>query len=66
MEVLTVRKELKKAIIDWLYENENKWQRVNSCTREFTGYIYNDKGEYLIGGKEVANFVKDAEKLLYE
>lgn len=61
-----MRKELKKAIIDWLYENENKWQRVNSCTWEFTEYIYNDKGGYLIGGKEVANFIKNAEKLLYE
>lgn len=66
MEALTVRKELKKAIIDWLYENENRWQRVNSCKSEFAEYIYNNKGEYLIGGKEVADFVIYAEKLLYE
>ena len=60
-----MRKELKKAIIDWLYENENKWQRVNSCTKEFRSYIYNDKGEYLIGGKDVSDFISKVDKLIY-
>jgi len=60
-----MRKELKKAIIDWLCENENRWQRVNSCRDEFREYIYNKDGNYLIGGEDVACFITNAEKLLY-
>lgn len=59
-------KELKKEIVNWLLENENIWQRVNSCTAHFRAYIYDSNGNYLIGGKEVSDFIKNAEKLLYE
>lgn len=58
-------KELKKAIIDWLLEHENTWQRVNSCRGAFKEYIYNSQGNYLIGGETVSNFITAADKLLY-
>ena len=58
-------KELKKAIILWLLDHENEWQRVNACREEFRSYIYNADGNYLIGGEEVANFISQADKLLY-
>lgn len=58
-------KELKKAIIDWLLEHENIWQRVNSCRDAFKEYIYNSQGNYLIGGETVSNFITAADKLLY-
>lgn len=58
-------KELKKAIIDWLLENENQWQRVTVCHEEFRPYIYNADGNYLIGGQNVSDFIKAADKLLY-
>ena len=61
-----MRKELKQAIINWLIENENRWQRVNSCTSEFKEYIYNKEGNFLIGGEDVGKFIKDAEKLIYQ
>lgn len=60
-----MNKELKKAIINWLIDNENEWQRVNSCRNYFRWYIYNSDGNYLIGGKEVAEFISNADKLLY-
>lgn len=60
-----VNKKLKEKIIQWLLENENAWQRINSCTKEFRLYIYDDKGNFLIGGEEVYNFIKEADKLLY-
>lgn len=60
-----MRNELKLAIVEYLLLNENKWQRVNSCVKEFRPYIYNDKGGYLIGGEEVAQFISDADKLLH-
>lgn len=58
-------KELKKAILLWLLENEDQWQRVNSCTENFKEYIYNKEGNYLIGGKNVADFITAADKLIY-
>lgn len=58
-------KELKTAIIKWLLENENRWQRVNACTEAFRKYIYNKSGNYLIGGEVVAEFIKASDKLIY-
>lgn len=58
-------KELKKEIILWLLEHENEWQRVNTCVDEFRNYIYNDNGNFLIGGENVHDFIANADKLLY-
>lgn len=60
-----MNKELKKAIINWLIENENEWQRTNACTENFRNYIYDNNGNYIIGGETVSTFVRDAEKLIY-
>lgn len=59
-------KELKQTIINWLLENENVWQRVNACHEAFREYIYNSNGIYRIGGKNVSEFICEADKLLYE
>ena len=61
-----MHKELKKEIIKWLLENENKWQRLNSCKEEFRNYIYDDEGNYLIGGEDVSNFINEASDLIYK
>lgn len=60
-----MHKELKKAIFDWLYENENRWSRINACVDEFRAYIYDSSGNYLIGGKAVGDFISSADELLY-
>lgn len=57
--------QLKKAIIDWLFDNENAYQRINACTEYFKAYIYDSNGNYLIGGEEVNNFIINADKLIY-
>lgn len=57
--------ELKKAIIDWLFENKNQWQRVNACHECFRQYIYTPEGNYCIGGKVVSDFISAADKLIY-
>ena len=54
-------KELKKAIIMWLLEHENEW-----CREAFKEYIYNVEGNYLIGGKDVSDFITAADELLYK
>lgn len=58
--------ELKKAIIDWLITNKKEWQRTNACVKAFKNYIYDDNGNYLIGGQAVSEFIVEAEKLLFK
>lgn len=58
-------KELKKAIIDWLFDNACVFNRVSVCFDEFHDYIYNSAGNYLIGGETVSQFISDADTLLY-
>ena len=58
-------KDLKQAIFNWLLENENQWQRVNVCVKAFRAYIYDENGNYLIGGQVVFKFIVDADKPLY-
>lgn len=60
-----IHKELKRAILTWLLDNENEWQRINACTAHFRPYIFDGAGDYLIGGEIVAEFIKQAEKLIY-
>lgn len=62
---MTLNFELMKAIIDWLFENKDVWQRTNACTEAFRAYIYDADGNYLIGGKNVAEFIKKADKLIF-
>ena len=58
--------QLKKVILLWLLDNENKWQRVNACVNQFRSYIYSNEGDYLIGGEEVYDFIKKADLMLYK
>lgn len=57
--------ELKKAIINWLLDHENEWQRLNACTAHFRRYIFDEDGEYIIGGEAVSDFIKRADELLF-
>jgi len=58
--------KLKKAILEFLCENEKDFQLTNRTIDHFRAYIYDRGGNYLIGGDEVANFIQRAEKLLKE
>lgn len=51
--------ELKNAIIKHIQENSNDFQLVNNTTAHFREYIYDSKGEYLIGGVEVSRFITE-------
>lgn len=59
-----MKTELKKAIINFIFENLNDFQINNATTNKFRPYIYDAEGHYLIGGEEVSNFVSEAIKLL--
>ncbi len=60
----TMKNELKKTIINFICDNEKESQLINATIEKFSGYIYDRSGEYLIGGKDVSEFIKDAIELL--
>ena len=57
-------KELKQAIINYIFENEKEFQLTNSVKMKFRPYIYDADGNYLIGGEEVYDFIIEAIKLI--
>ena len=61
-----MNRELKKAIMLYMIENDNTFSLVNYTIKHFREYIYNSKGEYLIGWKTVSQFIEDFYKLLHD
>ena len=59
-----MNKQLKKAIINFILENEKVFQLQSITIGNFKEYIYNSQGNYLIGGQDVAEFIGKAVKLL--
>lgn len=57
---------LMQAIVEYMSDTHNDFQLVNNTVQQFRQYIYDDAGEYIIGGKQVASFIIKAEKLLTE
>lgn len=50
---------LKEQIVYQVQCNAKDFQLVKFITDQFKAYIYDAQGNYLIGGKEVENFIKD-------
>jgi len=59
-----MRKELKQAIVNYIFENEKDFNLINNTVGNFKSYIYTSAGDYLIGGEDVRDFIKKAIDLL--
>lgn len=59
-----MRTELKKAIINHIFENLSDFQLVNNTTHKFRAYIYDGAGNYLIGGEDGTKFISESIKLI--
>lgn len=59
-----MKKELKQAIVNFIFDNERDFQLTKNTTDKFRAYIYTSDGDYLIGGEDVSNFIKNAVNLL--
>lgn len=59
--------ELKRTILLWLLDHGHysDKDRISHCRREFNMYIYDRQGEFLIGGREVSDFISSANAFLY-
>lgn len=59
-----MNKELKKAIVNYMFDNATEFQLINATKERFRQYIYTEQGEYCYGGEQVAAFILDVEKLV--
>ena len=59
-----MRKDLKQAIIAYMFENDKEFQLVNKTTEKFRQYIYTPEGNYCFGGEEVSNFINAVDDLI--
>lgn len=57
---------LKREITDYIFDNIKYFSLHENTVDKFTLYIFDDKGEYLIGGQEVKEFIDKAIRLLQE
>lgn len=61
-----MKTELKKAIINFIFEKQKVFNLTNVTVEKFRAYIYDSEGNYLIGGEDVALFIDKAIKLINE
>ena len=61
-----MKKELKQAIVNFIFDNEKEFQIVNTTIDRFRNYIYGNDGNYLIGGKDVSYFITKQIELLID
>lgn len=59
-----MHKDLKKAIFNYMIDNLNSFSLLNDTTKHFKQYIFTSEGNYLIGGKEVNEYIRNVEKLI--
>jgi len=59
-----MKKELKQAIINFIFDNYKSFNLVNLTTDYFRPYIYTSAGDYLIGGEDVKQFIDNAAELI--
>ena len=59
-----MNKDLKKAIVNYMFDNANEFQLNSATTEKFRQYIFTPEGDWCFGGKEVSEFIKMAEKLV--
>lgn len=59
-----MHKELKKQILNFIFENDKEFNLTNATIAHFRLYIYDNDGNYLIGGEIVSKFIKNAIELV--
>lgn len=57
---------LMKRIFNYVVDNRNDFQVLNAAVSEFRAYIFDDQGEYLIGGEQVHTFIQDSLTLMHK
>ena len=58
-----MHKDLKKAIVNYMFDNATEFQLVSATTTKFHQYIFEGTG-YAFGGEDVLEFIRMTEKLV--
>ena len=56
--------ELKQAIINYIFENYNLFNRLNCTTKKFKNYIYDENWNYLIWWKDIIEWIEKIDKMI--
>lgn len=56
--------QLKQAIINYMIENYNLFWRLNSTTKKFKNYIYDENWNYLIWWKDIIERIEQIDKMI--
>lgn len=64
METQKLNKQLKRAIVNYMFDNAAEFQLINTTTDKFRQYIYTEQGEYCFGGEQVSKFIGDVGRLV--
>lgn len=56
--------ELKQAIINYIFENYNLFNRLNNTTHKFKNYIFDENWNYLIWWKDIIEWIEKIDKMI--
>ena len=59
-----INTELKQAIINYIFENYNLFDRLNYVKDKFKNYIYDENWNYLIWWKDILEWIQNIDKLI--
>lgn len=59
-----INTELKQAIINYIFEKYNTFNRLNNTIDKFKNYIYDENWEYLIWWKDIIEWIEKIDKLI--
>lgn len=59
-----INTELKQAIINYIFQNYNLFNRLNCTTKKFKNYIFDENWEYLIWWKDIIEWIEKIDKLI--
>ena len=58
-----MHQDLKRAIVNYMFDNAKEFQLVTATKTKFHQYIYSGTG-YAFGGEEVSEFINMTDKLV--
>ena len=59
-----INPELKKAIINYIFEKYNVFNRLNNTIHNFKNYIYDENWNYLIWWKDILGWIQNIDKMI--
>lgn len=59
-----INTELKQAIINYIFEKYNVFNRLNNTIHNFENYIYDENWNYLIWWKDILDWIENIDKLI--